>query len=132
MNVIVGVSEEAVPVSDGTVTVVVIYSVDAETVIVVSGSVGNKLVWSPPGVLPDEAGMLHPWDRVPVPQLELTLEPLPYGGADGTLERAVELGVPIGKLISLPSVAVLLGVSSVLVTTDTGGAVAVTVTVTTT
>jgi hypothetical protein len=62
-----------------------------------------------------------------VSQLELTLEALPYGGV--TEEGAVELGVPIGKLVALPSVAVLLGVSGVLLKVGTGGAVAVTVTV---
>jgi hypothetical protein len=65
-----------------------------------------------------------------VSQLELTLEALPYGGVtNGTEEGAVGLGVSIGKLVALPSVAVLLGVSDVLVTMGTGGAVAVTVTV---
>lgn len=131
---VIGVSvsavAEAVSVSDDTVTVRVIYSVDAEAVIEVSVSVGNELVWSPPGVLTDEACVLHPWETVPVPQWELTLEALPYGGvANGTEDGAVELGVPIGKLVALPSVAVLLGVSVVLVKMGTGGAVAVTVTV---
>jgi hypothetical protein len=52
-----------------------------------------------------------------VSQLELTLEALPYGGV--TEEGAVELGVPIGKLVALPSVAVLLEVSDVLGVTVT-------------
>lgn len=63
-------------------------------------------------------------------QLELTLEALPYGGVtNGTEEGAVGLGVSIGKLVALPSVAVLLGVSDVLLKMGTGGAVAGTVTV---
>jgi hypothetical protein len=56
----VSVSAGVVTVSGGTVIVEVIYSVDAETVIVVRLSVGNELVWSLPGVLTDEAGTLHP------------------------------------------------------------------------
>ena len=129
IGVSVSAGAEAVSVSDGIVTVRVKYPVDAESVTVVSVSVENELVWFPPGVLTDEV-CVHPWETVPVPQWELTLEALPYGGvANGTEDGAVELGVPIGKLVALPSVAVLLGVSVVLVKMGTGGAVAVTVTV---
>lgn len=127
VGVSVSAGAEAVSASDGIVTVKVKYSVDAEPVTVVSVSVENELVWFPPGVLTDEV-CVHPWETVPVPQWELTLEALPYGGvANGTEEGAVELGVPIRKLVALPSVAVLLGVSGVLVKMGTWGAVAVTV-----
>lgn len=127
VGVSVSAGAEAVSVSDGIVTVKVKYSVDAEPVTVVSVSVENELVWFPPGVLTDEV-CVHPCETVPVPQWELTLEALPYGGvANGTEEGAVELGVPIRKLVALPSVAVLLGVSGVLVKMGTWGAVAVTV-----
>jgi hypothetical protein len=78
MDVTVGVPVDAV-------TVKVIYSVEAESVIVVNVSVEGELVCSPPGVLTDEAGTLCPQETVPVPQLQVTLEQLLYGGvADGT------------------------------------------------